>query len=123
MAGGKLKFNLHRVDDLLEVSEPCTKLSIYKDGGVEKATRSLVEEFKDILQISCAGDMWLDCMAKDVNKGHAVKVIQESLGIKPEETMAFGDQSNDVEMLKAGLLQLCSGKCQRRSEESDQISG
>ena len=94
------KFNLHRVDDLLEVSEPCTKLSIYKDGGVEKATRSLVEEFKDILQISCAGDMCLDCMAKDVNKGHAVKVIQESLGIKPEETMAFGDQSNDVEMLK-----------------------
>ena len=67
---------------------------------VYAAARSLVEEFKDILQISCAGDMWLDCMAKDVNKGHAVKVIQDSLGIKPEETMAFGDQLNDVEMLK-----------------------
>ena len=88
------------VDDLLEVAEDCTKLSIYKDSGVEAAARSLVEEFKDILQISCAGDMWLDCMAKDVNKGHAVKVIQDSLGIKPEETMAFGDQLNDVEMLK-----------------------
>ena len=94
------KFNLRRVDDLLEVAEDCTKLSIYKDSGVEAAARSLVEEFKDILQISCAGDMWLDCMAKDVNKGHAVKVIQDSLGIKPEETMAFGDQLNDVEMLK-----------------------
>ena len=77
------------VDDLLEVAEDCTKLSIYKDSGVEAAARSLVEEFKDILQISCAGDMWLDCMAKDVNKGHAVKVIQDSLGIKPEETMAL----------------------------------
>ena len=94
------KFNLRRVDDLLEVAEDCTKLSIYKDSGVETAARSLVEEFKEILQISCAGDMWLDCMAKDVNKGHAVKVIQDSLGIKPEETMAFGDQLNDVEMLK-----------------------
>ena len=94
------KFNLRRVDDLLEVAEDCTKLSIYKDSGVEAAARSLVEEFKGILQISCAGDMWLDCMAKDVNKGHAVKVIQDSLGIKPEETMAFGDQLNDVEMLK-----------------------
>ena len=94
------KFNLRRVDDLLGVAEDCTKLSIYKDSGVEAAARSLVEEFKDILQISCAGDMWLDCMAKDVNKGHAVKVIQDSLGIKPEETMAFGDQLNDVEMLK-----------------------
>ena len=94
------KFNLHRVDDLLTVPVPCTKLSIYRAGGVEEAVKPLVEEFKDILQISCAGDVWLDCMAKNVNKGHAVKVIQDSLGIKPEETMAFGDQLNDIDMLQ-----------------------
>ena len=94
------KFNLHRVDDLLTVPVPCTKLSIYRAGGVEEAVKPLVEEFKDILQIACAGDVWLDCMAKNVNKGHAVKVIQDSLGIKPEETMAFGDQLNDIEMLQ-----------------------
>lgn len=41
----------------------------------------------------------MDCMAKGVNKGHAVKMIQESLGITPQETMAFGDQLNDLEML------------------------
>ena len=34
-----------------------------------------------------------------VNKGKAVRTIQESLGIKMEETMAFGDQLNDIEML------------------------
>ena len=72
----------------------------YRAGGVEEAVKPLVEEFKDILQIACAGDVWLDCMAKNVNKGHAVKVIQDSLGIKPEETMAFGDQLNDIEMLQ-----------------------
>lgn len=49
--------------------------------------------------MACAGDMWMDCMAKGVNKGHAVKMIQESLGITPQETMAFGDQLNDLEML------------------------
>lgn len=27
-------------------------------------------------------------------------MIQDSLGIKPEETMAFGDQLNDIEMLQ-----------------------
>ena len=32
-------------------------------------------------------------------KGKAVRTIQESLGIKMEETMAFGDQLNDIEML------------------------
>ena len=35
-----------------------------------------------------------------MNKGQAVKRIQESLEIRPEETMAFGDQLNDIEMLQ-----------------------
>lgn len=94
------KFNLTRVEDLLELEEPCLKLSIYKPTGIEAATRDIYEEFKDRLKISCAGDMWLDCMAPGVNKGRAVKTIQESLEILPEETMAFGDQLNDIEMLE-----------------------
>lgn len=44
--------------------------------------------------------MWMDCMAQGVNKGQAVKRLQESLEIRPEETMAFGDQLNDIEMLQ-----------------------
>ena len=39
-------------------------------------------------------------MAQGVNKGQAVKRLQESLEIRPEETMAFGDQLNDIEMLQ-----------------------
>ena len=42
----------------------------------------------------------MDCMASEVNKGEAVKTLQESLGIAPEETMAFGDQLNDLEMIR-----------------------
>lgn len=93
------KFNLTRVEDLLTLDEPCLKISIYKPEGIEEATRDIFEEFRDKMKIACAGDMWMDCMAKDVNKGRAVKTIQESLGISPEETMAFGDQLNDIEML------------------------
>ena len=73
---------------------------VFQPHGDDRGQLVALEEFKDILQISCAGDVWLDCMAKNVNKGHAVKVIQDSLGIKPEETMAFGDQLNDIEMLQ-----------------------
>ena len=43
----------------------------------------------------------MDCMASGVNKGEAVKLLQESLGILPEETIAFGDQLNDMEMLNS----------------------
>ena len=34
------------------------------------------------------------------NKGLAIKELLKKYGISPEETMAFGDQWNDLEMLK-----------------------
>ena len=42
----------------------------------------------------------MDAMAPGVCKGHAIKVLQDNLEIKPQETMAFGDQLNDIEMLE-----------------------
>lgn len=93
------KFKLNRVEDLLDLEEPPVKISIYKPDGIEEATRFVFDEFGTELKLACAGDMWMDCMALGVNKGNAVKTIQESLDIRPEETMAFGDQLNDLEML------------------------
>jgi len=51
----------------------------------------------------------MDCMRPGINKGQAVKLLQDSLGIKPEETMAFGDQLNDVEMLKQAYYSFAVG--------------
>ncbi len=38
-----------------------------------------------------------------------MKLLQDSLGIKPEETMAFGDQLNDIEMLKQAYYSFAVG--------------
>ena len=43
---------------------------------------------------------YLECLNKEVNKGLAIKELLKKYGISPEETMAFGDQWNDLEMLK-----------------------
>ena len=40
-------------------------------------------------------------MNPGMNKGFAVKKLQELLGIPPENCAAFGDYLNDLEMLKA----------------------
>ena len=93
-------FRVTKVNSLLEVNEPCLKLSFYKEHGIEEAGRELFARFKDRLKITIAGDMWMDCMNPSVNKGQAVKCLQESLEILPEETAAFGDQLNDLEMLE-----------------------
>ena len=44
--------------------------------------------------------MWLDIYKPGVNKGTALKKLQEQLGITREETMAFGDQQNDIGMIR-----------------------
>ena len=43
---------------------------------------------------------YLEALNKEVSKGLAVKEILEKYGISPDEAMAFGDQWNDLEMLK-----------------------
>lgn len=51
----------------------------------------------------------MDCMAHGVNKGQALKTLQESLEIRPEETMVFGDQLNDIEMLNQAYYSFAVG--------------
>ena len=41
----------------------------------------------------------MDVMNSGVNKGAALRTIQEKLGISREETMSFGDYLNDYELL------------------------
>lgn len=43
---------------------------------------------------------WLDIAAKKSNKGYALKTLQDRLGVSEEQTMAFGDYHNDIQMLQ-----------------------
>lgn len=93
------KFQVVRVPDLLEVEDSFIKVSAYRKTDIEGHTAEIREKYRDRLKITISGDMWMDCMALGISKGQAVQQLQESLNIKPEETMAFGDQLNDIEML------------------------
>ncbi|MCD7818694.1 MAG: HAD hydrolase family protein, partial [Lachnospiraceae bacterium] len=41
-----------------------------------------------------------DCMSLTTDKGRALEKIQQQLGIRVDETMAFGDNCNDIQMLE-----------------------
>lgn len=43
---------------------------------------------------------FLEIMPKGVDKGEALAKLAESLDIDQSETMAFGDQANDLSMIK-----------------------
>jgi hypothetical protein len=89
------------IDDFSQIKDPILKIGILDLSGIKR----VYEEFfyprwKDRLQVVISGEFWLDLYNKDANKGNALKLIQEKLGIKKDETMVFGDYFNDVEMLK-----------------------
>ena len=103
------KFAVKRVDDVTKVEDQFIKVSAFKKENVQEAVSHLQEAYKDRLKIAIAGDMWMDCMALGVNKGEAVKMLQDSLEITPEETMAYGDQLNDIEMLDQAYYSFAIG--------------
>lgn len=103
------KFRVKQVDDVTKVEDDFIKISAYRKSDIEAATVRLREKYGDKMKMAISGDMWMDCMATGVNKGQAVKLLQDSLGIRPEETMAFGDQLNDIEMLKQAYYSFAIG--------------
>ena len=52
------------------------------------------------MNVVVSGKCWVDCANKGANKGSALRHFQEEYGITPDETLAFGDNLNDIEMLK-----------------------
>ena len=52
------------------------------------------------MNIAVSGKCWLDCTNQGGNKGSALQHFQEAYKISPDETLAFGDNINDIEMLK-----------------------
>ena len=51
------------------------------------------------MNVVVSGKCWVDCANKGANKGSALRHFQEEYGITPDETLAFGDNLNDIEML------------------------
>lgn len=96
------KNNITFVDDVTKVDTDYVKISIFqKDGITEQMKRDmLVPRWQDRLQVVVSGTNWIDFMNPEVDKGNAVATIQKVLNIGVDETMAFGDNNNDIGMLR-----------------------
>ena len=95
---------LESVDDLLAVDDDVLKLAIFDFHDAESGTAPSLERFRETHQVVVSGQHWIDVMAAEANKGRAVQLLQEQLGITPAQTVAFGDYLNDLEMLDAADL-------------------
>ncbi|WP_291651402.1 HAD family hydrolase [Clostridium sp.] len=87
------------IDDLTKVEDDILKVTICDFAGSEFNSNNYYNEYKDKLQVTVSGEIWLDITAKGVNKGVAINKIQDMLDIDYKETMVFGDYLNDLEMM------------------------
>lgn len=97
--------NLRVVDDLLAENLDVIKMSIYHEPGileiVDEIDEMVEKHWKGKFHTAIAGDPWYDFMDINADKGNALKSIQRAMCITLEETMAFGDNINDIGMIKA----------------------
>ncbi|MCR3760523.1 Cof-type HAD-IIB family hydrolase [Clostridium felsineum] len=90
------------VDSLDDIDDEFFKIAVcdYK-GSENHSNLILTPKWGETLQCTVSGEVWLDLGRKDVNKGTAIKFLQDKFNIKENETMAFGDYYNDVSMLES----------------------
>lgn len=88
------------VDNLLKVEDEILKVAIYDFECSEKNSYPYFKEYEKNYKVIVSAKHWLDIMDPDINKGIALRYIQEELNITKEETLAFGDYMNDYEMLQ-----------------------
>lgn len=90
---------LEMVDDLLAVEDDILKVAIFDFESSERVAAPAFECFRNSHQVVVSAEHWLDIMALEANKGSGLRHIQETLRITREQTMAFGDFLNDLEMM------------------------
>jgi len=93
---------LRLVDDLLEVAaDDVLKVTVYDFVSAERNTAPRLAEIRGTLQVVVSGAHWVDVLSPTASKGRGLRRVQSALGVTPDQTMAFGDFLNDLEMMDA----------------------
>lgn len=93
--------NLKDIKHRFDKGDPIQKIVyVQSDDFMNLITPRIKKDLDPNYDALLVGQGWLELMPKSITKGSALLKYAESLGIKPEEIMAFGDAENDISMLK-----------------------
>lgn len=105
---GKTKMEYEIVADLAQATKgkTCKMLAIdlYSQERLEQFAKEIEASFSDKIDVYFSSREYLEIMPKGVSKGNALLSFCEKFGISAENSIAVGDESNDVSMIcKAGI--------------------
>ncbi|MDO5671001.1 MAG: HAD family hydrolase [Corynebacterium sp.] len=86
--------DLHSVTDVI-------KLAVFTPGDAETEIYPLLLDAAPDANVVVSGAHWIDIMHADAGKGRALTALAEAMGVDKQQTAAFGDYLNDLELLEA----------------------
>lgn len=95
--------NVTIIHDFSDVKEDYLKISVYEERGILHSSDYFHQKWGSRVKTTISGKCWLDFVSEQVNKGAALKNIQQTFHILKEDTMCFGDSYNDLEMFQNSL--------------------
>ncbi len=107
-------YKLMEIDNLEEyVNTPQNKILTAGDSSyLLEHYQEMREPFEDELNMMFTSNFYYEFTAKGVDKGSALTIAMDKLGIKKEECIAFGDAENDISMLKYAGISVAMGNAQ-----------
>lgn len=86
------------IEDAAAIPEDILKVSAYCRGGAAGCDGPMGDPWRDRFYAAVAGEKWLDFTLAD--KGKGLEALCGELGIAADEVIAFGDNFNDLPMLR-----------------------
>lgn len=93
-------YDMQHCSSMSDIKDTIIKLALYHPEHISMIDSEWLTKWNKICKSVISGTHWIDFIPQNTNKGSALAKLQQSLGITIQETVAFGDQVNDVEMLK-----------------------
>lgn len=82
------------------IDDDVYKIALFHEENSEKYIYPSVKHLESEFKVKLSATHWVDISENIANKGTAIRLIQKKYNISPQETMAFGDYNNDIEMLE-----------------------
>lgn len=92
--------NIKRIDSIDDIKEDVYKITFYKEENPSFERFKAYVKNNNIFVSMYDDKTWCDFHTVGTNKGNAVQFLMDILNISPDNVMAFGDNTNDIEMLK-----------------------
>lgn len=91
--------NVKQVSSFSEITDDFIKITVHDPELRCFETKEKIAHFSDSAYIVASEAAWIDIANVNVHKGTTVEQLQKILNVTPQETVAFGDGYNDLELM------------------------